>query len=155
MYHCFLRRTSKDSEVPSIVLRHAPDTCKIYVVSAKKIISNSLNPMSTSGILMIMCLHCLIYFATLTGLIGISTGRECDSRSLALSSSSSESKFQNCLSDVTRIYSHSRTPTFSSVNSDFVSETSHQASEESLSDMSRDQRFLSVSSVYAEQVTAF
>lgn len=122
----YFARTSKDSEVPSIVLRHAPDTCKIYVVSAKKIISNSLNPMSTSG-------------------------RECDSRSLALSSSSSESKFQNCLSDVTRIYSHSRTPTFSSVNSDVVSETSHQTSEESLSDISRDQRFLSVSSVLAEQ----
>ncbi|KAH6761651.1 hypothetical protein C2S52_019084 [Perilla frutescens var. hirtella] len=102
----YFSRTPKDSELPSIVLKHAPDTCKIYVVSANKIISNSLNPMSASG-------------------------RDCDSCSFTFSSSSSESKYQNCLSNVSQVHSHSRTLTFSSVNSDGVEETFHQVSEES------------------------
>ncbi|KAL3825316.1 hypothetical protein ACJIZ3_021345 [Penstemon smallii] len=46
----YFTRRLKDSEVPSIVLKHAPDTCDIYVVSANKILSNSLNPMLTSEI---------------------------------------------------------------------------------------------------------
>lgn len=121
-------RIPKDSEVPSIVLKHAPDTCKIFVVSAKKIISNSLNPMSTSG-------------------------RECDSRSSTFSSSSSEAKYQNCLSDVSHLHSHSRTPSFFSVNSDAVKDISHQASEESLSDMSRIKEFPSTYSEQAETQT--
>ncbi|GFP94220.1 U-box domain-containing protein 34 [Phtheirospermum japonicum] len=41
----YFARKSKDSEVPSIVLKHAPDTCDIYVVSPNKLVSNSLNPM--------------------------------------------------------------------------------------------------------------
>ncbi|KAL6585773.1 hypothetical protein OROMI_002417 [Orobanche minor] len=44
-----LLRKSKDSEVPSIVLKHAPDTCDIYVVSPNKLVSNSLNPMLSTG----------------------------------------------------------------------------------------------------------
>ncbi|KAL6507177.1 hypothetical protein OROHE_022076 [Orobanche hederae] len=40
---------SEDSEVPSIVLEHAPDTCDIYVVSPNKLVSNSLNPMLSTG----------------------------------------------------------------------------------------------------------
>ncbi|XP_057768225.1 U-box domain-containing protein 34 isoform X2 [Salvia miltiorrhiza] len=119
-------RTPNDSEVPSIVLKRAPDTCKIYVVSAKKITSNSSNPMSTSG-------------------------RERDSRSFTSSSSSSESKYKNCLSDVSHLPSRSQTTTFSSVNLDAVMETSHQASEEKLSDMSRNKGFPSISSTHSKQ----
>ncbi|XP_042066335.1 U-box domain-containing protein 34-like isoform X1 [Salvia splendens] len=106
----YFSRTPKDSEVPSVVLKHAPDTCKIYVVSANKIISNSLNPMSTS-----------------------------------------DSKYKNYLSDVSHLPSHSRTTTFSSVDPDALKETSYQASEERLSDMSRKKEFPSISSTLSKQ----
>lgn len=138
--------------VPSIVLKHAPDTCKIYVVSANKIISNFLNPISTSGMFTIKCLSYLISFATLTCMIGTLTGTERDSCSFTFSSSSSESKYKNCLSDVSHLPSHSQTTTFSSVNPDATKETSHQASEERLSDMSRNKGFPSISSADSKQV---
>ncbi|XP_047945116.1 U-box domain-containing protein 34 isoform X1 [Salvia hispanica] len=122
----YFSRAPKDSEVPSVVLKHAPDTCKIYVVSANKIISNSLNPMSTSG-------------------------RDYDSRSFTYSSPSSDSKYKNCLSDVSHHPSRSQRTTFSSVNPDTLKETSYQASEERLSDVSRKKEFPSISSTHSEQ----
>lgn len=51
----YFSRKTKDSELPSVVLKHAPDTCNIYVVSANKIISNSLSPLLTTGMPRIMC----------------------------------------------------------------------------------------------------
>lgn len=145
-YFLFLR-TPKDSEVPSIVLKHAPDTCKIYVVSATKIISNSSNPVSTSGMLIIRYFQYLIFVATLTCSFGTLTGREHDSHSFT-KSSSSESRY------VSHLRSHSHITTSSSVNSDAAEETSHQSSEESRSDTSRNNGLLPISSTRSEQVIA-
>lgn len=132
--------------MPSVVLKHAPDTCKIYVVSATKIISNSVNPASTTGMLIIRCLHYLIYFATLTCVFETLTSHS------FTNSSSSESKYKNYLSDVRHLRSDSQTSTLSSVNSDAAEETFHQSLEESRSDMSRNNGFLPISSTRSEQV---
>ncbi|CAN4094505.1 unnamed protein product [Withania somnifera] len=35
----------KGSSVPSIILKHAPDCCDVYVVSSNKLMTNSLNPL--------------------------------------------------------------------------------------------------------------
>ncbi|KAM7519654.1 hypothetical protein LguiB_018616 [Lonicera macranthoides] len=45
--NCITRRL-KGPSVPSVVLKHAPDTCDIYVVSRARLIRNSVNPLSTS-----------------------------------------------------------------------------------------------------------
>lgn len=137
--------------MPSMVLKHAPNTCKIYVVSATKIISNSVNPVSTSGMLIMRCFHCMISFATLICVFDTLTGREYDSHSLT-NSSSSESKYNNGLSNVSHCRSDSQTSTLSSLNSDGAEETSYQSSEESRSDMSRNNGFLPISSTRSEQV---
>ncbi|KAG8367202.1 hypothetical protein BUALT_Bualt16G0048100 [Buddleja alternifolia] len=124
----YFSRKPKDSEVPSVVLRHAPETCDIYVVSANKLISNSLNPMLT-------------------------TERERDSHAFGkqesgLSSSSRESKYQSCLSDVSHPYSQAQTP---NPYSGAIGFTACQVSEDSLSDMARHKASPSMSSVYSEQ----
>ncbi|KAL2229117.1 UNVERIFIED_CONTAM: U-box domain-containing protein 34 [Sesamum indicum] len=97
----YFARKPKDSEVPSVVLKHAPDTCSIYVVSANKLTSNTLNPMLTT-----------------------------------------ESKYYNCLSDVSHSNSQAQTPRFSS---------SHQVAEDSLPDIFRNKRFPSISSTYSDE----
>lgn len=51
--------------MPSIVLKHAPEACDIYVVSANKITSNSLNPMLTSGMSVFRCLNHLTVICNL------------------------------------------------------------------------------------------
>lgn len=38
-------RKLKGSSVPSIILKHAPDCCDVYVVSSNKLMTNSLNPL--------------------------------------------------------------------------------------------------------------
>ncbi|KZV29655.1 U-box domain-containing protein 34 [Dorcoceras hygrometricum] len=102
--HYFTRKP-KDSELPSVVLKHAPDTCNIYVVSANKIISNSLSPMLIAE----------------TNLISHGTSKQESS----LSSSSTDSKYVTCLSD---------TQGFSYVNSSPVSKKSAQIAEDTISD---------------------
>ncbi|KAK4391824.1 U-box domain-containing protein 34 [Sesamum angolense] len=117
----YFARKPKDSEVPSVVLKHAPDTCGIYVVSGNKLTSNLLNPMLTTE-----------------------SGRDTHALSKhesSLSSSSSESKYYNCLSDVSHPHSQAQTPRFSS----------HQVSEDSLPHTVRNKRFPSISSTYSDQ----
>lgn len=41
-------------EVPSIVLKQAPDSCNIYVISTNKLIINSRNPILRTGMLIIL-----------------------------------------------------------------------------------------------------
>ncbi|XP_020549429.1 U-box domain-containing protein 34 isoform X2 [Sesamum indicum] len=118
----YFARKPKDSEVPSVVLKHAPDTCSIYVVSANKLTSNTLNPMLTTE-----------------------SGRDTHALSKhesSLSSSSTESKYYNCLSDVSHSNSQAQTPRFSS---------SHQVAEDSLPDIFRNKRFPSISSTYSDE----
>ncbi|PIN26980.1 Serine/threonine protein kinase [Handroanthus impetiginosus] len=127
----YFARKPKDSEVPSIVLKHAPDTCNIYVISANKLISNSLNPMLT-------------------------TEKENDSHARSeqgssLSSSSIMSNYHDCLSDVSHPHSQAQEPRFSSMYSDAVQKAANQVSEYSLLDVTRNKGFQSISSTYSEQ----
>ncbi|MCD7455342.1 hypothetical protein HAX54_027883 [Datura stramonium] len=41
----YFARKLKGSSVPSIILKHAPDCCDVYVVSSNKLMTNSLNPL--------------------------------------------------------------------------------------------------------------
>ncbi|KAF3648271.1 putative (RS)-norcoclaurine 6-O-methyltransferase-like [Capsicum annuum] len=41
----YFARKLKGSSVPSIILKHAPDCCDVYVVSSTKLMTNSLNPL--------------------------------------------------------------------------------------------------------------
>ncbi|KAL9149732.1 hypothetical protein ABFS82_12G124800 [Erythranthe guttata] len=127
----YFARKRKDSEVPSIVLKHAPDTCDIYVVSANKIISNSLNPMLTSE--------------------RESVSRGFSKQESSVSSSSAESKYSSYLSDVSHSNSQAHTPRFSSMHSGSVQEIVHQDSEDGHSDKSKNKGFPSISSTYSEQ----
>ncbi|KAI3447165.1 hypothetical protein Pfo_003830 [Paulownia fortunei] len=153
----YFARKSKDSEVPSIVLKHAPDTCDIYVVSANKLISNSLNPMLATGMSIIRSLIIRLSFATLPVFNFFTLPeRERDSHEFSkqessLSSSSTESKYHNCLSDVSHPHSQAQTPRLSSMYSGAVQETALQASKDSFSDVSRNTGFPSISSTYSEQ----
>ncbi|XP_009597475.1 U-box domain-containing protein 34 isoform X1 [Nicotiana tomentosiformis] len=46
----YFSRKLKGSSVPSIVLKHAPECCDVYVVSSNKLMTNSLNPLlATEG----------------------------------------------------------------------------------------------------------
>ncbi|KAK6151974.1 hypothetical protein DH2020_014609 [Rehmannia glutinosa] len=151
----YFARKSKASEVPSIVLKHSPDTCDIYVVSANKLVSNSLNPMLTTGMSIIRCLDHLTMVGILTWFHLQFTDRERDShafskRTSSLSSSPTDSKYHDCLSDVNHPYTQPQTPSFSSIYSSAVQGTAHQASE-SLSDMFSNKGFPSISSTYSEQ----
>lgn len=56
-------RKLKGSSVPSIILKHAPDCCDVYVVSSNKLMTNSLNPLLAAGTLIIFwSLNLLSYF---------------------------------------------------------------------------------------------
>lgn len=56
-------RKLKGSSVPSIILKHAPDCCDVYVVSSNKLMTNSLNPLLAAGKLKIFWYHnSLSYF---------------------------------------------------------------------------------------------
>ncbi|KAL8503003.1 hypothetical protein ACS0TY_021938 [Phlomoides rotata] len=124
-------RMPKDSDVPSIVLKRAPNACDVYVISADKLISNSLNPMLTSE--------------------GIRESRSFSNQGSSLSSSSAESNYHNRLSDASHPHSQAQTSTSSSIFSGGVNKISHQSSEEKPSDMSRNECFPSMSSSYSEQ----
>ncbi|XP_073147051.1 U-box domain-containing protein 34-like isoform X2 [Henckelia pumila] len=113
----YFSRKTKDSELPSVVLKHAPDTCNIYVVSANKIISNSLSHMLTAERNLVS--H------------GISKQES------SLSSSSAESKYGSCLSDENHPLSQEHTQRFSSVYSSPVSKKSDQIAEDTISDTLR------------------
>ncbi|GMQ06069.1 hypothetical protein CsSME_00050800 [Camellia sinensis var. sinensis] len=45
--YCFTRKL-KNSSVPSVVLKHAPETCEVYVVSRRRLITTCSNHLSTS-----------------------------------------------------------------------------------------------------------
>lgn len=110
----YFSRKTKDSELPSVVLKHAPDTCNIYVVSANKIISNSLSPLLT----------------TERNLFSHGTSEHESS----LSSSPTESKYGSSLSDISRPLSQEHTQGFSYVYSSPVSKKSDRTAEDNISD---------------------
>ncbi|XP_075517568.1 LOW QUALITY PROTEIN: U-box domain-containing protein 34 [Primulina tabacum] len=124
----FVRKTM-ESDVPSILLKNAPETCHIYVVSANMLAPYSLNPTS-------------------------STGRNLDSlafkkKESSLSSSSLESKFGTCFSDV---HSFSQENTHrSSSYSGSVLEIADRMGDVDISDSRRIRAFPSLSSTYSEQ----
>ncbi|GER36020.1 U-box domain-containing protein kinase family protein [Striga asiatica] len=118
-------------EVPSVVLKHAPDTCNVYVISIDKLVSNSSNPMLRTG--------------TDIG------SRACSRQTSALSSAPADSIYHDCLSGANRPKSHASTSSFSSFYSHDLQENSPQASEDSFSDIPRNKRFPFISSSCSEQ----
>ncbi|KAL3625320.1 hypothetical protein CASFOL_030774 [Castilleja foliolosa] len=128
----YFARKSKYSEVPSIVLTHAPETCDIYVVSPNKIVSNSLNPI-------------------------LGTDTEHDSvafnkRTSSISSLPADSTHHDRLSDVNHPHTQTQMSSFSSFYPGDVQITPHQASEDNiLSDMLVIKGFPSISSTYSGQ----
>ncbi|KZV21602.1 U-box domain-containing protein 34 [Dorcoceras hygrometricum] len=125
----FFVRKTMESGVPSIILKHAPATCDVYVVSSNMLSSNSLNPMSNTG-----------------SNLGSCSLRKQES---SLSSSSTESKFGTCFSDIN---SFSQENTLkSSLYSDSVFDLADQIGEVNISDSRRIRAFPSLSSTYLEQ----
>ncbi|XP_073132233.1 U-box domain-containing protein 34-like isoform X2 [Henckelia pumila] len=125
----YFGRKTMDSEVPSILFKDAPATCHIYVISTNMLARNSLNPTS-------------------------STGRNLDSCALrkqesSLSSSSTESKFGTCFSDVNS-FSQENTHRSSSYSGSVV-EIADRIGEVGISDSRRSRAFSSLSSTHSEQ----
>lgn len=54
----FMVRKRKDSTVPSVVLKNAPEACKIYIVARRRLITTSATPLSTGGRLKTLTLEC-------------------------------------------------------------------------------------------------
>ncbi|KAL2534309.1 U-box domain-containing protein kinase family protein [Abeliophyllum distichum] len=127
----YFTRKQKDSEVPSIVLKHAPDSCNIYLISTNKFITKSLNPV-------------------------LSTEEEQDSHAISkqhssLSSSSTESKDLNSLSDLSHQISQAHIHGYPSIYYTAAQGRTHQISDDSISDIQAIKGCTPSSSTYSEQ----
>uniref|UniRef100_A0A5B7BWZ9 RING-type E3 ubiquitin transferase n=1 Tax=Davidia involucrata TaxID=16924 RepID=A0A5B7BWZ9_DAVIN len=142
----FIMRKLKGPRVPSIVLKHAPDTCDIYVVSRHRFITNSASPLPTSE-----SISKHWWF----------TQRECGPRSIIKPKSGSYSSSVGCKAYNTSGASSMSAPSFlnsqafthgsSSIHSGAVQERSHQSLEDSISEIRTVKECPSVASIYTEQ----
>lgn len=127
----YFSRKQKDMEVPSTVLKHAPDSCNIYVISTNKFITNSRNPI-------------------------LSTEGEHDSHAISkqhssLSSSSTESKDLSSLSDLSHLISQAHIHGYSSMYYTAAQGGTRQILDDSTSDIQAIKGCTPSSSTYSEQ----
>ncbi|XP_051149040.1 U-box domain-containing protein 34 isoform X2 [Andrographis paniculata] len=126
----YFARKPDNSDVSSIVLKFAPHTSKVFVVSAKNCITNSLNLGDTER------LHEPKVFSE---------------QEYSISSSSTKSNNDNNLSSLSSSHSQAQTAEFSSRNSVGAQETDHQVLEDNKTSINNEE-VQSVCSTKAEQI---
>ncbi|KAA8523277.1 hypothetical protein F0562_009700 [Nyssa sinensis] len=176
----FIMRKLKGPGVPSIVLKQAPDTCDIYVVSRHKFITNSASSLSTSGTLhtsffastfILSFVASFMSFFIIFGCLYLTerssrhwlfNQRECGPPSIGKPKSGFYSSLVECKALNTSRASSMSAPGFltsqafthesSPIHSGAVQERNHQSLEDSTSEIWTIKECPSVASIYTEQL---
>ncbi|CAA3008375.1 U-box domain-containing 34-like isoform X1 [Olea europaea subsp. europaea] len=127
----YFTRKQKDMEVPSIVLKQAPDSCNIYVISTNKPIINSRNPILRTE--------------------GEHDSHAISKKHFSLSSSSTASKDLNSLSDLSHLISQAHMPGYSSMYYTAAEGRTCQILDDSISDIQAIKGYTPSSSTHSEQ----